>query len=139
MFYGAAVSACSVLAISNASAASILSAAQQKVISKGINELKAEEERTLANGWPDAKKVAELICRPLALTELKRSFKEADRVFLGTDDPATLVLESDELLTGTGEVRAGDDWIPLKFACGLNPETGAATSFEAIPTTDGRQ
>lgn len=132
--FSAVVATTSFLWVSDAVASSLLSAEQQNVISHSISELKAEEERSLADGWPDAKKVAEFICRPLALPELKRSFADADRVFLGTDDPGTLKLESNELLTGSGQVRIGDDWETFTFACSLYPETGEAKSFEVTFT-----
>jgi hypothetical protein len=130
--FSAVVATTSFLCVSDAVASSLLSAEQQNVISHSISELKAEEERSLADGWPDAKKVAEFICRPLALDELKRSLPDADRVFLGTDDPATLKLESNERLTGSGQVRVGHGWEAFTFACSLDPESGEAKSFEVI-------
>jgi hypothetical protein len=95
-----------------------------------IAMLRAPEERALASEWSDAKKVAEFICRPLATSELQKWNKEADRVFLGTDDPATLELTSNRQLTGSGEVRTGSDWTSFTFTCEVDPQSGKALSFE---------
>jgi hypothetical protein len=111
------------------SAATILSAAEQEAVLAQISKLASPEERALASNWSDAKKAAEFICRPLATSELKNWDKDADRVFLGTDDPATLELADDRQLTGSGEVRTGSDWTSFTFTCELDPQSGRATSF----------
>jgi hypothetical protein len=107
-----------------------LSQAQAKIVTTEIAKLKYSEERALASGWTDAKKVAEFICRPLATDVLKRRFKDADRVFLGTDDPKTLHLVSDRL-KGSGQVRTGNSWRNFTFSCELDPRTGKALSFNS--------
>jgi hypothetical protein len=71
-----------------------LSAAETTVVNRQIATLKASGDRRMASGWSNAKKVAELICRPAALSLLKKQTPGVDRVFLGTDDPQTLTLES---------------------------------------------
>ncbi|WP_309084971.1 DUF930 domain-containing protein [Chelativorans sp.] len=114
----------------SAVAATLLSKAQQDVIAAQIAELRSNEEREMASSWSDAKKVAEFICRPLALQELRKWKKEADRVFLGTDDPSTLEMTSSQTLTGSGQVRVGSDWDDFTFTCRLDPDTGKALSFE---------
>lgn len=114
-----------------------LSAAQTKVVAKSIAALKLPEERQLASGWSNAKKVAEVICRPAALRALKKQVSGADRVFLGTNDPATLTLVSNKSLVGTGQVRSGADWTEFSFACQLDPRTGKARSFTAKLTPAG--
>jgi len=107
-----------------------LSSAQNKVVSKSIAKLKWPEERKLAAGWSNAKKVAEVICRPAALPVLKKEVSGANRVFLGTDDPATLTLVSDKTLIGSGQVRSGADWTEFSFTCQLDPKTGKASAFK---------
>ncbi|MER9576547.1 hypothetical protein NKJ09_18895 [Mesorhizobium sp. M0189] len=114
-------------------AAARLSPAQASVVTAEIAKLKYPEERALAKGWTDAKKVAEFICRPAAMKALKHRIKGVDRVFLGTDDPSTLQLVSNRRLTGSGQARTGDDWQAFSFSCGLNPQTGKAISFEIAP------
>ena len=64
-----------------------LSAAETTVVNRQIVTLKAPGDRRMASGWSNAKKVAELICRPAALPVLKKQTPGVDRVFLGTDDP----------------------------------------------------
>jgi len=112
-------------------AAGLLSQAQQHVVDAQIAELRTSEDRALASEWSDAKKVAEFICRPLALSELKKWNKDADRVFLGTDDPNTLDLATNRLLTGSGQVRTGNDWTTFTFECELDADSGTALSFRA--------
>ncbi|WP_353642263.1 DUF930 domain-containing protein [Mesorhizobium sp. WSM2239] len=111
-------------------AATVLSKAQQDVVAAQIAELQTSEERGMASEWSDAKKVAEFICRPLAMSEVKKWNKDADRVFLGTDDPDTLDLPTNRLLTGSGQVRTGNDWTTFTFNCELDAGTGKALSFE---------
>ncbi|MDQ8729183.1 hypothetical protein [Bradyrhizobium sp. LHD-71] len=114
-----------------ASATSGLSPAQSSAIARQIAKLKFREERALAGEWSDAKKVAEFICRPLALATLKRHLSQADRVFLGNNDPATLRLISNRRLEGTGQVRTGSSWHAFTFVCALDPLTGKGVSFDA--------
>jgi hypothetical protein len=111
-------------------AATVLSKAQQDIVTAQIAELQTSDERAIASEWSDAKKVAEFICRSLAMTELKKWNKDADRVFLGTDDPDTLDLTTNRLLTGSGQVRTGNDWTTFTFNCELDTGTGKALSFE---------
>lgn len=110
-----------------------LSPAEASVIAGEIAKLKYPQERSLAAQWSDAKKVAEFICRPLATAVLKRD-SNADRVFLGTDDPDTLHLLSDRELRGSGQYRSGDDWRTFTFSCALDPRNGTATAFRTNPT-----
>ena len=107
-----------------------LSPAQVSVIAKQIARLQYPQERALAAGWTDAKKVAEFICRPLATKVLKRRSKHTDRVFLGTNEPNTLRLMSNSRLQGSGQARAGNEWRGFTFTCRLSPMTGKAASFE---------
>ena len=101
-------------------------------MTRQIATLHSSVDRSVANGWSNAKKVAELICRPAALPVLKKQIPGTDRVFLGTDDPKTLNLESNAKLTGTGSARNPKGWQDFTFTCEINPETGKATSF--VPT-----
>lgn len=109
-----------------------LSAAQTKVVEEQIATLKYPEGRQLASEWSNAKKVAEVICHPLAVKTLEKQVPGTDRVFLGTDDPSTLTLHSDRLLAGSGSLRDGDDWKDFRFDCQLDPDTGKATAFQAM-------
>jgi hypothetical protein len=110
-----------------------LSTAEKAVVDRQIATLKGSADRHVAEGWSSAKKVAELICRPASLPVLKKQAKGVDRVFLGTDAPATLTLESNQRLTGTGQFRTPQGWQDFTFTCELNPETGKVTSFQAVP------
>ncbi len=110
-----------------------LSAAEQAVVARQIATLRSATDRQMAEGWSNSKKVAELICRPAALLVLKKQAKGVDKVFLGTDAPETLTLESDQRLTGSGQFRTPTGWHDFTFTCGVNPETGKVTGFEPIP------
>ena len=109
-----------------------LSRAQNNAIARSIAALKTPEERRLASGWSNAKKVAEVICRPAALPALKKQVPNADRVFLGTDDPKTLTLVSTRSLTGAGQVRSGSSWRDFTFTCALMPSSGKVAGFTAV-------
>lgn len=121
---------CGMLMPRSAQAAEQLSTAQNTVITRQIAQLKYPQERALASSWGDAKKVAEFICRPLALTVLKQRFKGADRVFLGDDKPLSLQLAGDHQLTGYGQVRIPTGWRTFDFSCALDPKSGKALGFE---------
>ena len=114
---------------SAAQAEPTLSPAEIAAVTRQIATLHSSVDRSVANGWSNAKKVAELICRPAALSVLRKQIPGTDRVFLGTDDPKTLNLESNAKLTGTGSARNPKDWQDFTFTCEINPETGKATSF----------
>ncbi len=87
----------------------------------------------MAAGWSDAKKMAEMICRPAALGILQKQNKAIDRVSLGTDDPTSLALESNARLTGIGEYRTPQGWQNISFVCEVNPATAKVASFQFIP------
>jgi hypothetical protein len=110
---------------------SALSPAETQAVSKQIATLKSSTDRDVAHSWSNAKKIAELICRPAALPVLKRQIKGTDRVFLGTDAPQSLTLESDQRLTGSGELRTPQGWQDFSFTCDVNPTTGKVTDFQA--------
>lgn len=109
-----------------------LSPAQNAKIAHAIAALKSPGERELASGWSNAKKVAEVICRPAALPALRKQVPDADRVFLGTDDPSTLTLVSTRSLTGSGTVRSGMKWRDFTFTCALTPSSGKVAGFTAV-------
>ena len=107
-------------------------------MNRQIATLHSSAERDMANSWSNAKKVAEFLCRPAALPVLKKQIAGADRVFLGTDDPKTLNLESNQKLSGTGSARYSGGWKDFTFACALDPLAGKVTSFEAFPASGSK-
>lgn len=113
---------------------SVLSSRQQQVIRNEFSKIGSLAERQMAMDWSDAKKVSETMCRPMALRYFKKQYRDADRVFLGNDHSGSLKLESNQLLTGTGQVRAGGAWHYFTFSCQLNPRNGQAVSFSADVT-----
>ncbi len=109
-----------------------LSAAETTAVNRQIATLKASGDRRMAQGWSNTKKVAELLCRPAALPVLNKQTAAVDRVFLGTDDPKTLTLESNSRLTGTGEFRTPKGWTDFTFTCDLDPQTGKVVAFQPV-------
>ena len=107
-----------------------LSAAETAAVNRQIATLKSPVDRHMANGWSNAKKVSELICRPAALAVLKKQTPGVDRVFLGTDDPKTLTLETSSRLTGSGQFRSPQGWTDFTFTCNINPDTAKVTAFQ---------
>lgn len=114
-----------------AAQATSLSPAESTIIEKQIAALPSPEERQLARAWSDAKRVAEMLCRPSAMPVLRRQVPGTDRFFLGTDAPDSLTLESNRRLIGSGSLRSPGGWRDFTFECRLNPRTGRVTKFAA--------
>ena len=95
-------------------AGSTLSPRQQQAIRNAFSGLHTKAEREMAMQMNDARKVAETMCRPIALEYFRERYEAAD-----------------SRLTGTGQVREGFNWHYFTFDCQLNPATGYATSFSA--------
>ncbi len=113
---------------------SALSYRQQQVIRIEFSRIQSPSERRMAMRWSDAKKVAETMCRPFALQYFQQQYSDADRVFLGDARSGSLKLQGNELLTGTGQVRAEGGWHYFRFSCQLNPRNGRAVAFHADVT-----
>ena len=112
-----------------------LSPAEQAIITRQIGTLKSATDRQVAQGWSDAKKVAEMICRPAALSTLKKDNKGVDKVFLGTDSPESLTLATIGRLMGRGQFRSSKGWQDFTFTCEINPKNAKVTGFQWTPTT----
>jgi hypothetical protein len=111
-----------------------LSGAEQSAIADQIGKVKSSSDRQAIKSWSNAKKVAEFICRPAALHSLAKQEPSIDKVMLGTDDPATLSLESVGRLKGVGQYRKGDKWSDIDFVCDIDPDTGKVSSFQWMTT-----
>ncbi|NSX03495.1 DUF930 domain-containing protein [Cupriavidus gilardii] len=122
-----AMAACPAVAQDN----SPLNDSQRQALDRAIDTLRTPADRNVASQWSDAKKVAEVMCRPLALQELKRTDAKVDRVFLGDDTPQSLTLKGNTVLEGSGQARSRGGWRNFTFTCALDPETARARSFEA--------
>ncbi|EBV5086477.1 hypothetical protein DO659_24815 [Salmonella enterica subsp. enterica serovar Minnesota] len=80
--------------------------------------------------WTEAHKVAEFLCRPVALNTLRKTHPEVDKVFLGDGKNGGLMLHSSSQLNGTGQFRTnGINWVPFSFQCALSPSVGTVTGF----------
>jgi len=106
-----------------------LSPAQQQRIASAIAHLKYPQERSLANAWSPAKKVAEFICHSDALRLMQKQDRSIDRIFLGDGKDESLHLVSSHLLEGTGSFRKGNEWKDMSFQCQLDPATGKVLRF----------
>lgn len=109
-----------------------LSPAEKEIVARQIETLKTPADRGVATAWSNAKKVAELICRPAALPAIKKQDNRVDRVFLGTDAPESLTLESSQRLTGAGQYRTFHGWQDFTFTCDIDPATGKVTAFHSV-------
>jgi hypothetical protein len=116
-----------------------LSAGEARVIDMKIESMRSVSDRKVAREWSNAKKVAEVICRPHAISYWKKTVPGTERVLLGTSDPATLVLESDRKLTGSGQYRTSKGWTDFNFTCELNPDRGRVSKFEVAPVIEAKK
>ncbi|KAA6130959.1 DUF930 domain-containing protein [Cupriavidus cauae] len=114
-----------------------LTDSQRQALDRAIGTLRTPADRNVASQWSDARKVAEVMCRPLALQELKRTDAKVDRVFLGDDTPQSLSLKGNTVLEGNGQARGRSGWRNFTFTCLLDAQTARATAFEA--TFEGRK
>lgn len=107
-----------------------LTPAQRQTVASAIAALHTAADRHVASEWSDAKKVAETMCRPLALERLRHRDHSIDRVFLGDASAESLTLQGNTRLRGSGQARAGSDWKPFTFTCELDPRSGRASAFD---------
>ena len=106
-----------------------LSAKQLEVVAQKTAKLSAAE-KAIMKEWSPGKNAAEFICQDLALKELGKTYKGADRVFMDkteADPRPRLVTQS--LLVGEGSVRHSGGWTDFSYECDLDPEKGTATAF----------
>ncbi|HGG5185948.1 TPA: hypothetical protein ACLGU7_004836 [Salmonella enterica] len=89
--------------------ADILTQGEKVTLDKMINQqVKNKNDRQSArNEWSEARRVAEFLCRPVALKEIQKRYPDADRVFLGSGHNDGLTLHSASHLTGCGQFRTG--------------------------------
>lgn len=116
-----------------------LSAGEARVIDMKIESMHSLSDRKVAREWSNAKKVAEVICRPHATAYWKKTVPGTERVILGTSDPSTLVLDSDRKLTGFGQYRTSKGWTDFNFTCELNPDRGRVSNFDVTPVTEAKK
>ncbi len=80
-------------------------------------------DRKIIEGWTEAQRVAEFICRPAVQKEIRQQFPAADKTILdlGTGNHH---LESPSLLTGNGQFRTGIEWTHFNYRCELTENSG---------------
>lgn len=111
----------------------VLTPEQQSYLEQEIRtQVKNDSDfRSVQAEWNEAHKVAEFLCRPVALEMLRKTLPEVDKVFLGDGKNGGLRLLSPSHLTGTGQYRSGGiNWVSFSFSCKLSPSTGAVTGFD---------
>jgi hypothetical protein len=104
--FGGPVSLALCFASLSAFAATALSKAQQDVVSAQIAKLQTSEERTIASEWSKAKKVADFICRPFAMSGVKKWNKMPAEFF----SALTIPIRSNCQKLGAGRLWLGTDW-----------------------------
>ncbi|EAQ8164021.1 hypothetical protein ABXZ70_004538 [Salmonella enterica] len=113
--------------------ADILTPAQQSYLAQEMRaQIKNSSDfQSIRAEWTEAHKVAEFLCRPVALKMIRNTLPDVDKVFLGDGKNGGLTLNSPSRLTGTGQYRTGGvNWVPFEFSCQLSPSTGAVTGFD---------
>ncbi|EAB7505583.1 hypothetical protein DQK33_19750 [Salmonella enterica subsp. enterica serovar Adamstua] len=118
--------------LSSSLRADMLTFAQQSYLEQVMRtQIKNDSDfQSIRAEWTEAHKVAEFLCRPVALNTLRKTHPEVDKVFLGDGKNGGLTLLSSSLLTGTGQYRAGGiNWVPFSFQCALSPSVGTVTGF----------
>lgn len=97
-------------------------------------QVKEQSDIDIINGWTEAQRAAEFICRPLAEKTIKEQFHTSDRIILdqGADNQQHLV--SATMLMGKGLYREGMNWTPFHFQCEIS-ETGEAVNFHIVKNT----
>lgn len=108
-----------------------LNSVQVEHLNSVINrEVKGKNDRNFVNtNWTEAQRVAEFICRPLALKELQKLYPDVDKVIFDQGKHNMQRLLSPALLTGNGQYRRGINWTTFHFECELSVKTGEATGF----------
>ncbi|HBC1286563.1 TPA: hypothetical protein ACGJPB_003365 [Escherichia coli] len=111
-----------------------LNPAQVKHLNNVINhEVKGKDDRNFVyTNWTEAQRVAEFICRPLALKELQKRYTDVDKVIFDQGKHNMQRLISPALLTGNGQYRRGINWTTFHFACELSVKTGEAMAFRLL-------
>ncbi|OKP03663.1 hypothetical protein [Xenorhabdus eapokensis] len=110
-----------------------LSPDQKKYLQQLINEQVTDKSALpTVESWSDTKKVAEFICRPFALSTIKKYHKNADKVFLGVGSEESIRLKPLSELVGIGMYRTDEGWHDIRFSCKLDA-TGKAQSFNFFP------
>lgn len=111
-----------------------LNPAQVEHLNNVINhEVKGKDDRNFVyTNWTEAQRVAEFICRPLALKELQKRYTDVDKVIFDQGKHNMQRLISPALLTGNGQYRRGINWTTFHFACELSVKTGEAMGFRLL-------
>jgi hypothetical protein len=119
-----------IAAVAAAGAQSVLSPAQQKVINAKTAKWNAEQMK-VHNEKTDARKLADFFCAPLALAELKKADKTANKVVLGADEngESPLAAVGNTKVSGLGTARFYGTWKTFAFECTLDATKATATSF----------
>ncbi|EDJ9072692.1 TPA: DUF930 domain-containing protein [Salmonella enterica] len=106
---------------------------QRNVLESVINkQVKNDNDRLFVrNSWSEARQVAEFLCRPAALKEIRKHYPDAEKVFLGSGHNSGLTLHSSTRLTGKGQYirRGSTEWHAFNFECLTDVDKGRVKRF----------
>ncbi|ECC8733136.1 DUF930 domain-containing protein [Salmonella enterica subsp. enterica] len=111
----------------------VLTPGQRNVLESVINkQVKNDNDRLFVrNTWSEARLVAEFLCRPAALKEIRKHYPDAGKVFLGSGHNSGLTLHSSTRLTGKGQYirRGSTEWHAFNFECLTDVDKGRVKRF----------
>ncbi|EAO1992755.1 hypothetical protein E0G79_23755 [Salmonella enterica] len=111
----------------------VLNLKQRNVLESIINnQVNNDNDRLFVrNTWSEAKQVAEFLCRPAALIEIRKYYPDAEKVFLGSGHNSGLTLHSSTRLTGKGQYirRGSTEWRAFHFECLTDMDKGRVKRF----------
>lgn len=78
------------------------------------------EQRNLVKQWPTAKQLVEFICKPVALSAVRKKYPDAEKIIFLTQEWDSHELSPKAAVTGTAQYRTGVDWHEIQYTCTLN-------------------
>lgn len=108
------------------------------LLSGAMGKLRGGYTTATAKDTPDTKDTADprrqhvvQVCKEAALVAIRQlSLQDVQQVHLGeVDNPHSLVLAADTLLTGTGHLRQDGFWHDFYFSCEVSLEGGEVLNF----------
>lgn len=95
-------------------------------------QLVVPDQRDIVKEWSVEKQIAEFICKPAALNEVRKTAAAAEKViFLDDTDRAPQLLPNGVLI-GVVQYREGVSWHKMEYTCRLQ-ENGHLRSFTVKP------
>lgn len=85
-------------------------------------------QRSIVKEWSVEKQIAEFICKPAALKEVRKTASAAEKVLFLDDASGAPLRLTHGVLTGSAQYREGIDWQKFEYTCRLE-DNGHLRSF----------